>query len=100
MGETKADKPKKTAELPSAEPKKVSEEDVLAIMQKLTKNGIKEFSSRVVSDKLGLEPDAGRQKVRTLMKKLEAEGKVIIEHKTVKEKGARKRYVYRLKENK
>jgi len=34
------------------------------------------------------------------MKKLEKAGKVVIEHKTVKEKGARKRYVYRLKESK
>lgn len=86
MGEVKSEKP--------------SEEDVLAIMQKLAKNGIAEFSSRLVSDKLGLEPEAGRQRVRTLMKKLEKAGKVVAEHKAVKEKGARKRYVYRLKESK
>ena len=73
-------------------------ERALAIMQKLTKNGITEFTSRLVSDKLGLEPDAGRQRVRTLMKKLEKAGKVVIEQKAVKETGARKRYVYMLKE--
>ena len=41
-----------------------------------------------------------KSRARTLMKKLEKAGKVVIEHKTVKEKGARKRYVYSLKESK
>ena len=70
----------------------------MAIMQKLNKNGISEFTSRLICDQLGLEPDAGRQRVRVLMKKLEAEGKVIIERKTVK--GKREQYVYKLKESK
>jgi len=48
-------------------------------------------------DKLGFaDADKGRQRVRVLMKKLEAKGKVAIERKAVKEKGARKQYVYRL----
>ena len=82
---------------PAKSSKKLTEEDLYVVMQKLAENGITEFNSRLVSDKLGLEPDAGRQKVRTLMKRLEKAGKVIIEQKTVKEKGARKRYVYRLR---
>ncbi len=97
MGKAKDENPDET---PSAKPKKTLEEDVLAIMQRLSKNGIVEFSSRLISDKLGLEPDRGRQQVRTLMNKLAAEGKVAIQQKAVKEKGARKRYVYSLKENK
>jgi len=32
-----------------------------------------------------------------MMKKLEKAGKVVVEQKAVKEKGARKRYVYRLR---
>lgn len=93
MGKTKTEKidaKKSKAATPTTE-------TVYAVMQQLAKNGIKEFSSRQLSDKLGLEPDAGRQKVRTLMKKLEKAGKVVIEQKAVKEKGARKRYFYRLK---
>lgn len=81
-------------------PKKPTEEDVLAIMQKLGENGIGAVTSRLISDKLALEPDAGRGRVRVLMKKLEADGKVVIEKKAVKEKGARKQYVYSLKERK
>jgi predicted transcriptional regulator len=92
---TKAATP--TVEKPA---KKPSAEDVITVMQRLAKNGIREFHSRLISDKLQMEPDRGRQRVRNLMKKLEAKGKVIIEQKAVKEKGARKRYVYRLKESK
>jgi len=95
----KIDTKKSKAAAPSpAESKKVSEKDVLAIMQKLAKNGIVEVTSRLISDKLGLEPDAGRQKVRTLMKKLEKVGKVVIECKAVK--GKREQYIYKLKERK
>lgn len=111
MGKTKSQKidaKKSKAATPSVntpaetgkKPKKVSGEDVLAIMQKLAKNGIKEFTSRQISDKLEMEPDSGRQRVRSLMKQLEKAGKVVIEQKAVKEKGAWKRYTYRLKESK
>ena len=97
MGKAKADKP---AAPPTAEPaKKGIEEDVLAVMEKLAANGVVEVHSRLISDKLGLEPDKGRNKVRNIMKKLEADGKVVIEKKAVKEKGARKQYVYKLKES-
>ena len=92
-------KPDKPAKPPTAELSQ-PEKDVLVIMQKLTANGIVEVSSRSISDKLGLEPDKGRQQVRVLMKKLEAKGKVAIERKAVKETGARKQFVYRLKESK
>lgn len=70
-------------------------EQALEIIGKLNKNGIVDVTSRLLSDKLGLDADAGRQKVRTLMKKLEKTGKVVVEQKAVK--GARKRYVYRLR---
>ncbi len=94
----KTSKSAKTAETPSAEPARPTEEDVLSLMRKLRENGITEFTSRLISDKLGFaDPDRGRQRVRTLMGKLEADGKVISEKKAVNEKGARKRYVYRLK---
>ena len=90
-------KVEKPTKLPSAKPKKKpTEKQVLAEMKRLAANGIVEVHSRLVSDKLGLDPDKGRQQVRVLMKKLEKTGRVVIEKKTVKEKGARKRYVYRL----
>ena len=69
---------------------------MLALIQKLAENGVVEVHSRLVSDKLNLEPDRGRQRVRQIMKRLEESGKVVIEKKAVKEKGARKHYVYRL----
>ena len=90
----KADNSEKTIEPPPAKTsKKPTEEDVLAIMQKLKNNGVIEVTSRLLSDKLGLEPDAGRQKVRALMKKLEKVGKVEISEKM---KGERKQYTYEL----
>ncbi len=99
----KADKPG-TAELPkrekSSKSAKVSEElapKVLEIMAKLQANGV-EISSRLISDKLGLEADKGRGAVRRIMKQLEKAGKVVIEQKA--SKGKRKQYVYKLKENK
>jgi len=92
--EVKADNPEKPIEPPPAKPsKKPTEEDVLAIMQNLTKNGIAEFNSRLVSDKLGLEPEDGRQRVRALMKKLETVGKVEVSEKL---RGKRKEYIYKL----
>ena len=95
MGKAKAEKPAKP---PTVELSKL-EKDILAIMAKLTENGIVEVNSRLISDKLGLEPDKGRQQVRVLMKKLEKAGKVTMEKKAVKETGARKQYVYSLKES-
>ena len=89
---------KKSAEkekLPSAKPAKPSEEDVLALTQKLAENGISEVNSRLISDKLSLDPDRGRQQVRQVMKKLAKDGKVTVEKKTVN--GKRKRYIYQLK---
>jgi transcription initiation factor IIE alpha subunit len=91
---------KKPAVKPPKPAEKPLEEQVLEVIAMLEANGIVEIGSRVISDKLGLEPDVGRQRVRAIMKKLEADGKVTVEKKAVKEKGARKRYVYRLKENK
>lgn len=99
-GEMMAKKKSTLAEVPAKKPNEVLAEKALAIMQKLNKNGIVEFTSRLISDKLGLEPDDGRNKVRILMKKLEAKGKVVVQHKAVNEKGARKKYFYRLKQSK
>jgi len=100
----KADAKKSKAATPSvntsaeaAKPKAVGSEDVLAVMKKLSNNGIVEFNSRQLSDKLGYEPDRGRQKVRQIMKRLETEGKVEIKQKKAKKPGARRQYVYSLK---
>jgi len=90
VGKAKAEKPAK----------KPTEKDVLAVMQKLTENGIEEVTSRLISDKLGFaDADKGRGRIRVLMKKLEKAGKISVEKKAVKEKGARKQYVYTLKES-
>lgn len=86
------------AKAPAKKPAELLQERVLAIMQKLAQNGVVEVGSRLVSDKLNLDPDKGRTKVRNTMKRLEKAGKVVIERKAVKEKGAQKRYFYRLKE--
>ncbi len=91
----KTSKSAKTEKPSSAELSK-QEKEVLAIMEKLTENGIVEFNSRLISDKLGLEPDKGRNKIRNIMKKLEKAGKITIEKKAVKETGARKKYIYKL----
>lgn len=89
----KAAKPEKPAE-PSFE------EQILAAMRQSAENGIVEVTSRLVSDKLGFEdPDKGRNKIRNVMRKLEADGKVVIAKKKLKEK-AREQYVYSLKESK
>lgn len=73
---------------------KVSEEDMLAEMQRLAANGIKEFTSTLLRDKLGLDKESGRDQVRRIMKKLEADGKVEIALK----EGKRRQYVYKLRE--
>ncbi len=87
--------PTKPAKPAEKKPSEVLAEQVYAVMQKLAENGITEVSSRLISDKLGLEPDKGRGQVRNAMKKLEADGKVIIERKALK--GKREQYVYKLK---
>lgn len=90
--DVKTDKPG-VAKLPAK--KAVSEEDVLAEMKRLAANGIAEFTSTLLRDKLGLDKESGRDQIRRVMKKLEADGKVFI---TEKQKGKRKQYVYKLKE--
>ena len=64
-------------------------------MKRLAANGIEEFTSTLLRDKLALDKEAGRDVVRRLMKKLETDGKVTI---GLKQQGKRKQYVYRLKE--
>ena len=76
--------------------KKPSEEQVLAEMQRLAANGITEFSSTLLRDKLGLDKETGRDQVRRAMRKLEKAGKVEIGKKEV---GKRRQYVYKLKES-
>ena len=80
---------------PTAKPeKKLSEEDVLAEMKRLAANGVVECTSTLLRDKLALDKESGRDIVRRLMKKLEADGKVEI---SVKKQGKRKQYLYTLK---
>lgn len=77
-----------------AENQRLLEERVLAQMKTLGENGIKEFTSTLLRDKLGLDKESGRDQVRKIMHKLEKEGKVAIAEKAV---GKRKQYVYSLK---
>lgn len=86
--------PTKSAEPPTAKPTEPLTEKVYAEMRRLNANGIKEVSSRLISDKLGLDKETGRGQVRRAMKKLEADGKVV---SAVKE-GKKRQFVYRLKE--
>lgn len=95
--ETKAEKAEtvKTEKPKTAEPEKLLEERVFAQMKTLTQNGIKEFTSTLLRDKLALDKESGRDQIRRLMKRLKEEGKVTISEKTV---GKKKQYVYSLKE--
>jgi len=85
-------------EKPKAE-KKTAPKDldvqVIATMKTLTQNGVKEFTSTLLRDKLALDREDGRDQIRKVMRKLEAEGKVAI---TEKPHGKAKQYVYSLKE--
>jgi len=83
---------KKEVEKPKGRPKKNNElgAKVLAIMEALRKNGVTETTSTVLRDKLGTK---NRGVIRQVMRRLEKQGKVVIEKK---EFGKRKQYVYRL----
>ena len=63
---------------------------------RLKKNGITEFTSTLLRDKLGLDKEVGRDQVRRIMRKLEKDGKVDIGQK---EAGRSKQYIYKLKES-
>jgi len=80
---------------PASETAKLSVENVLAEMKRLAANDIREFTSTLLRDKLGLDKESGRDQIRRAMKKLQADGKVTI---GLKEQGKRKQYVYGLKE--
>ena len=84
---------KKKAEPETA---KTGEEDVLKVMRKLTENGITEFTSTLLRDKLGLDKESGRDQIRRVMRKLEKAGKVVISQKV---QGKRKQYIFKLAEN-
>jgi hypothetical protein len=71
-------------------------EQTYAEMKRLAANGIAEFTSTLLRDKLGLDKESGRGQIRRAMKRLEKAGKVAIKQGTVKG-GARKRYVYKLR---
>jgi hypothetical protein len=81
----------KTETKPSVEP---FEDKALAVMKTLRENDVP-ITNTLLRDKLALDIESGRDHVRRLMRKLETEGKVKIEEKTV---GKRKQYIYRLKE--
>lgn len=70
------------------------EGEVLVVMRVLAENGIAEVSSTLLRDKLGLKK-GGRGAVRRAMRKMEAEGKVVIGQKAI---GKQKQFTYRLKE--
>jgi hypothetical protein len=69
------------------------EDKVLAVMKTLTANGITEFTSTLLRDKLQLDKESGRDQIRRAMRKLAKDGKVVI---TEKQHGERKQYVYKL----
>ena len=85
MGKKKAEKP---------ETAKLSEEDVLKEMRRLAENGVEEFTSTLLRDKLNLDRESGRDQIRRLMRKLEKTGRVEI---SLKMEGKRKQYIYKLK---
>jgi hypothetical protein len=86
----------KKAEKTKTEPKKETLEDkVLKVMKTLKQNGITEFTSTQLRDKLSLDKATGRGKIRRAMKRLEKDGKVLISQKS--NTGKRKQYVYKLK---
>jgi len=94
------DKPEKTEKNAKTAPeeKKHTETEllkqrILATMKALEKNGVKEFTSTQIRDKLKLEEKYGRGLVRRAMKQLAEEKQVVIEEKP---KGTRKTYVYKL----
>ena len=68
---------------------------IISLMKTLRENGITKVTSRLLKDKLGLDAEHGRGQIRRLMRKLEAEGKVVIGER---KKGMLKQYVYSLKE--
>jgi hypothetical protein len=87
--------PKPTSEK-AAEPEKekLLDQRVYAQMKLLAANGVKEFTSTLLRDKLSLDSESGRDQVRRAMKRLEKDGKITISEKA---NGKRKQYVYALK---
>jgi len=61
-------------------------------MKTLRENGVP-ITSTLLRDKLALDKESGRDQIRRLMKRLEADGKVTISQKT---EGKRKQYTYEL----
>lgn len=93
----------KLAEKPAVEKEKekdrkaedrLLEERVLGQMKTLNETGVP-ITSTLLRDKLGLDKENGRDQIRKIAKRLEAEGKITTGEKTV---GKLKRYVYSLKE--
>jgi hypothetical protein len=97
---SKTDAPRTETPKTETPPKKATSDidaEIYVAMKTLTKNGIKEFSSTVLRDKLNVGKDEGfmnRGRVRKAMKRLEAQGKVVVVEKVA---GEGKRYVYTLK---
>ena len=91
-------KPKaKPAVPPAKKPAETLAEQIVDVMRKLKENGVEECTSTLVRDKLELDKESGRDQVRRAMKKLEKDGKVVVEKKKIGEK--KKRFVYWLKES-
>lgn len=73
---------------------KIAPDDVLKEMKRLAENGITEFTSSLLRDKLQLDKESGRDQIRRVMRKLEKAGKVVI---GLKQQG-KKQYIFKLKE--
>ena len=86
--------PTKPAKPAAKKPAELLSERVLSEMRRLKENGITEFTSTMLRDKLNLDKESGRDQIRRAMRTLEKDGKVKI---AVSEK-KRKQYVYRLVE--
>jgi hypothetical protein len=91
----KTEKIKQPTEKPAAGlEKELLDERLLAAMKTLRENGITEFTSTLLRDKLALDKESGRGKIRRVMKRLAKDGKVVISQKS--NTGKRKQYVYKL----
>jgi len=81
----------KQAEAPASVSPIPSDEQIVATMKTLKGD----LTSTVLRDHFGLDKEGGRDQVRRIMKKLEADGKVEIK---LKKQGKRKHYTYRLRD--
>ena len=85
---------RKTDKKPNGKPN-AEEEQMLATLTQLSANGLKEITSTLLRDKLGLDKESGRDQVRRVMANLAKDGKVTV---TQRMKGKAKQFLFSLKE--